>query len=169
MAERYSAPLPCVGEDESRSFQFSSASSSATSGLQRDAGRVAGRGTLAHLVVRQQEIQILGRREQQREAPGNHVLIVHLRAVDQILVIAVALARKHGDFARHFPQTPDIGRRPVGEFMTRRPITISGERLAAEVLHVLQMHRIDDIVVVDAEDRPIGVVDSQDLSRLKIL
>ena len=75
----------------------------------------------------------------------------------------------HGDFARHFPQTPDIGKRPVGDFMTRKPVTISGERLAAEVLHVLQMHRIDDIVVVDAEERPIGVVDSQDLSRLKIL
>ena len=40
----------------------------------------------------------------------------------------------------------------VGEFMTRKPITISGDKLAAEVLHVLQMHRIDDIVVVDAGD-----------------
>ena len=75
----------------------------------------------------------------------------------------------HGDFARHFPQTPDIGRCPVGDFMTRKPITISGDKLAAEVLHILQKHRIDDIVVVDDAKRPIGVVDSQDLSRLKIL
>jgi arabinose-5-phosphate isomerase len=57
----------------------------------------------------------------------------------------------------------------VGDFMTRNPITISGDRLAAEVLRVLQKHRIDDIVVVDDALRPIGVVDSQDLSRLKIL
>jgi arabinose-5-phosphate isomerase len=75
----------------------------------------------------------------------------------------------HGDFARHFPRTPDIGTCPVGDFMTRKPITISGDRLAAEVLRVLQKHRIDDIVVVDGAKRPIGVVDSQDLSRLKIL
>jgi arabinose-5-phosphate isomerase len=75
----------------------------------------------------------------------------------------------HGDFARHFPHTPDIGACPVGDFMTRRPVTISGDRMAAEVLHVLQVHRIDDIVVVDAGEHPIGVVDSQDLSRLKIL
>jgi arabinose-5-phosphate isomerase len=75
----------------------------------------------------------------------------------------------HGDFARFFPQVPDIGGRPVGEFMTRHPITISGDRLAAEVLHVLQKHRIDDLVVVDDGGRPVGVVDSQDLSRLKIL
>lgn len=75
----------------------------------------------------------------------------------------------HGDFARHFPGTPDIGTRSVSDFMTRNPITISGEKLAAEVLQVLQKHRIDDLVVVDSEGRPIGIVDSQDLSRLKIL
>lgn len=75
----------------------------------------------------------------------------------------------HGDFARHFPTTPDIGTRPVGEFMTRNPITISGDKLAAEVLNVLQKHRVDDLVVVDSAGKPIGLVDSQDLSRLKIL
>jgi arabinose-5-phosphate isomerase len=57
----------------------------------------------------------------------------------------------------------------VSEFMTRNPITISGDRLAAEVLQVLQKHRIDDLVVIDAGGIPVGVVDSQDLSRLKIL
>jgi arabinose-5-phosphate isomerase len=75
----------------------------------------------------------------------------------------------HGDFARFFPSHPDIGGRPVSEFMTRNPITIPADKLAAEVLHVLQKHRIDDLVVVDDEGRPLGVVDSQDLSRLKIL
>lgn len=75
----------------------------------------------------------------------------------------------HGDFARHFPNNPGIGSLPVGDFMTRRPITILGDRLALEVLNVLQKHRIDDLVVVDPADRPIGLVDSQDLSRLKIL
>jgi arabinose-5-phosphate isomerase len=75
----------------------------------------------------------------------------------------------HGDFARFFPSFPDIGVRPVSEFMTRGPITISGDKLAAAALQVLQTHRIDDLVVVDSEGRPQGVVDSQDLSRLKIL
>lgn len=75
----------------------------------------------------------------------------------------------HGDFARHFPEHPDIGSKPVGDFMTRKPVTISGEKLAAEVLHVLEQHRIDDLVVVDEAGCPIGIVDSQDLSRLKIL
>lgn len=75
----------------------------------------------------------------------------------------------HGDFARHFPGNPDIGPRAVGEFMTRKPVTLSGDKLAAEVLQVLERHRIDDLVVVNERDEPIGLVDSQDLTRLKIL
>lgn len=75
----------------------------------------------------------------------------------------------HGDFARHYPNHAAIGTMAVGEFMTRNPVTISGDKLAAEVLQTLEHHRIDDLVVVDAENRPIGIVDSQDLTRLKIL
>jgi arabinose-5-phosphate isomerase len=75
----------------------------------------------------------------------------------------------HGDFARHFPTTPDIAARPVADFMTKNPIVIPAGKLAAEVLHVLQTHRIDDLVVVDSAGRPVGIVDSQDLSRHKLL
>lgn len=75
----------------------------------------------------------------------------------------------HGDFARHFPDTPGIGSRPVGDFMTLRPVTITGDKLAAEVLQILERHRIDDLVVLDGEGKPIGIVDSQDLTRQKIL
>jgi arabinose-5-phosphate isomerase len=75
----------------------------------------------------------------------------------------------HGDFARHFPVNPDIGPKAVGGFMTRNPIAIPGDKLAAEVLQILEQHRIDDLVVVNAENEPIGLVDSQDLTRLKIL
>jgi len=75
----------------------------------------------------------------------------------------------HGDFARHFPEHPDIGSRSVGDFMTKSPITIPGDKLAAEVLQILECHRIDDLVVVNENNQPIGIVDSQDLTRLKIL
>jgi arabinose-5-phosphate isomerase len=75
----------------------------------------------------------------------------------------------HGDFARRFPSDPGIGARPVSEVMTRNPVSIGADKLAAEVLVVLEKHRIDDLVVTDAEGRPLGVVDSQDLSRLKLL
>jgi arabinose-5-phosphate isomerase len=75
----------------------------------------------------------------------------------------------HGDFARRFPTDPTIGTRTVSEVMTANPVTIDADKLAAEVLVVLEQHRIDDLVVTDAGGKPLGVVDSQDLSRLKLL
>ena len=53
--------------------------------------------------------------------------------------------------------------------MTRNPITIHADKLAAEVLKVLEQHHIDDLVVTDEGGKPLGVIDSQDLSRLKLL
>ncbi|MCX6962563.1 MAG: KpsF/GutQ family sugar-phosphate isomerase [Verrucomicrobia bacterium] len=75
----------------------------------------------------------------------------------------------HGDFARHFPENPSIGNAPVGDFMSLRPVTVDGDKLAAEALQILERHRIDDLVVLNERRHPIGVVDSQDLTRLKIL
>ena len=75
----------------------------------------------------------------------------------------------HGDFGRHFRQHPDLLERLVSDFMTRSPVTIRADKLAVEVLHLIEQHRIDDLVVVDDANRPIGVVDSQDLARFKLV
>jgi len=75
----------------------------------------------------------------------------------------------HGDFARRYPSDSGIGARPVGEVMTLNPVTIDADKLAAEVLMVLKQHRIDDLVVTEAGGKPLGVVESQDLSRLKLI
>ena len=76
----------------------------------------------------------------------------------------------HGDFARYFQHDPaGLGERAVGEFMTRAPVSIGGERLAVEILALLENKRIDDLVVVDDDGQPIGLVDTQDLTRLKLL
>ena len=73
----------------------------------------------------------------------------------------------HGDLARHYQAHADLGALPVGQFMTQNPITVRGDKLAAEALHVLKTHRIDDLIVVDEDNRPVGIIDSQDLSRLQ--
>jgi len=75
----------------------------------------------------------------------------------------------HGDLGRHFRQHQDLLEREVGEFMTRRPVTIRADKLAVEVLHLIEQHRIDDLVVLDEGQRPIGVVDSQDLARFRLV
>jgi len=75
----------------------------------------------------------------------------------------------HGDFVRHFAANPNIGQESVGKLMTPRPITIHADKLAGEVLVILEQHRIDDLIVIDDNNRPLGMIDSQNLSRLKIL
>ena len=75
----------------------------------------------------------------------------------------------HGDFVRTWQKDPLVGEHPVSQYMTRKPITISGDKLATEVLALLENHRVDDLVVLDADGRPVGLVDTQDLTRLKLV
>ena len=75
----------------------------------------------------------------------------------------------HGDFGRHFENVPDLLERPVCQFMTARPITVGADKLAVEVLRILEKHPIDDLVVVDAANVPVGLVDSQDLARFRLV
>ena len=74
-----------------------------------------------------------------------------------------------GDFVRAFQQHTDISTLPVSQFMSRHPITIGGEQLAGHLLQILEKHTVDEVIVVDAEQRPLGVVDTQDLSKLKLI
>jgi arabinose-5-phosphate isomerase len=75
----------------------------------------------------------------------------------------------HGDFARYFQTDPKVGERLVADLMTLNPVSVHKDRLAVEVLNLLERHRIDDLVVVDDANAPVGIVDSQDLTRLKLL
>ena len=75
----------------------------------------------------------------------------------------------HGDFARGFLLDPLLGDKPVAALMTRRPITVRADALAVEVLKTLGQNRVDDIIVVDAAGKPVGLIDTQDLARCKIV
>jgi arabinose-5-phosphate isomerase len=75
----------------------------------------------------------------------------------------------HGDFVRHFQSDSKVGERVVSDLMTLNPVTIQQQKLAVEVLNLLERHRIDDLIVIDDENKPVGIVDAQDLTRLKLL
>src|SRR6195256_2858649 len=55
----------------------------------------------------------------------------------------------HGDFVRHFQTDPRVGERLVADLMTLNPVVVQQDKLAVEVLNLLERHRIDDLVVVD--------------------
>lgn len=73
-----------------------------------------------------------------------------------------------GDFARAYQRDDQIGSRPVREFMTTDPVRIREDKLAAEALRLLESHPVDDLVAIDESDRVVGLVDTQDLTRLSI-
>ncbi|MEQ1750657.1 MAG: KpsF/GutQ family sugar-phosphate isomerase, partial [Prosthecobacter sp.] len=75
----------------------------------------------------------------------------------------------HGDFVRAFQKDHAIADLPVTQFMTAKPISIQADKLAAEVLATLEKVRVDDLVVLDAAGRPVGMVDTQDLTRLRLV
>ena len=75
----------------------------------------------------------------------------------------------HGDFVRAFQRVANIADEPVSAHMTHQPLCIAQDRLAAEVLAMLENSRVDELVVVDAQGHPVGLVDTQDLSRMHLL
>jgi arabinose-5-phosphate isomerase len=74
-----------------------------------------------------------------------------------------------GDFRRSALAGPDFLRQPVSRFMTRSPKTIAETALAADALRLFEAHKIDDLIVVDARGRPVGLIDGQDLPKFKIV
>ena len=58
---------------------------------------------------------------------------------------------------------------PLKKVMTRKPICIRDDALAVEALKIFNERNIDDLIVVNAKSEPVGLVDSQDLPKLKIV
>ncbi len=74
-----------------------------------------------------------------------------------------------GDFRRSALTGPDFLSKPVSTFMTRSPKTIRDDVLGVEALRLFEAHKIDDLIVVDARGKPVGLIDGQDLPKLKIV
>jgi arabinose-5-phosphate isomerase len=70
-----------------------------------------------------------------------------------------------GDLRRHMSNGTNLRDRRASDVMTRRPVTVSPEMLAAEALHTLEERKITSIVVVDSENLVKGVVHLHNLWR----
>jgi arabinose-5-phosphate isomerase len=74
-----------------------------------------------------------------------------------------------GDFRRRMSTDDALLTRPLKSVMTPKPICIRDSALAVEALKVFNERNIDDLIVVNAKQQPVGLVDSQDLPKLKIM
>jgi arabinose-5-phosphate isomerase len=92
---------------------------------------------------------------------------------------AVALTRADGTLAGIFTDGDfrrtalnggaDFLGQPVAQFMTRGGKTIGADVLAVEALKLFQQFKISDLFALDADGRPVGYIDVQDLPKLKML
>jgi arabinose-5-phosphate isomerase len=74
-----------------------------------------------------------------------------------------------GDLRRLISMQGGIPDRPIKTVMTSCPVTVRPEDLAVDVLKQYEEHNIDDLLVVDLNNRVVGIVDIQDLPKFKIL
>ncbi|HEY7087200.1 MAG TPA: KpsF/GutQ family sugar-phosphate isomerase [Tepidisphaeraceae bacterium] len=75
-----------------------------------------------------------------------------------------------GDLRRLVTDDDDTAlKRPMREVMTRNPKRIGADQLASEAMAVMHEFRIDELPVVDGANKPVGLIDVQDLVVLKML
>jgi len=70
------------------------------------------------------------------------------------------LLAKHGSGAFEFR---------AGDVMTADCKKIRADALAAEATAIFHKYRIDELPVVDADDRPLGLIDVQDIVTIKVV
>ena len=74
-----------------------------------------------------------------------------------------------GDFRRKMSTDENLLARTIKSVMTPDPICVRDTALAVEALKIFNERNIDDLIVVNAKTEPVGLIDSQDLPKLKIM
>ena len=69
----------------------------------------------------------------------------------------------HGDFFRLFHKAGTFADKNVSEVMTRSPKRVQANARVNDALKIMRKHSIDELPVVDSDDRLVGMIDIQDL------
>ena len=74
-----------------------------------------------------------------------------------------------GDLRRLIEKGEDLRHKTAAEVMHAQPRTVGDEALAAEAASLMEAHRITCVLVVDADGRLVGALNSHDLMRAKVI
>lgn len=74
-----------------------------------------------------------------------------------------------GDLRRLILGDPTALNGPISAVMTRSPRTLADDALVRDAVRMVREFRQDEIPVVDAGDRPVGILDVQDLIAMKLV
>lgn len=73
------------------------------------------------------------------------------------------------DLRRLILRNPDELRKPIAEVMTRDPKALSIDALTREAVALFREYRADELPIVDADHKPVGLLDVQDLIAMKLV
>jgi arabinose-5-phosphate isomerase len=74
-----------------------------------------------------------------------------------------------GDLRRTIERHVDLKGLRVDEVMTKNPRTIRAQTLAAEAVHVMEEHKVNQVLVVDERGALVGALNMHDLFRAKVI
>jgi len=74
-----------------------------------------------------------------------------------------------GDLRRTLQKGIDLHATPIASVMTRGPRTIGPDKLAAEAVQLMERHKVNQLLVVDREQRLIGALNMHDLFKAKVI
>ncbi len=74
-----------------------------------------------------------------------------------------------GDLRRHMFDDEEVLSKTLAKVMTPNPVCIRDDALAVEALKVFNQRNIDDLIVVNARHEPVGLIDLQDLPKMKLM
>ncbi|NBD19125.1 KpsF/GutQ family sugar-phosphate isomerase [Aquabacterium fontiphilum] len=74
-----------------------------------------------------------------------------------------------GDLRRRIEAGADLRAQRAVDLMTPAPRTVRDDVLAAEAVALMETHRINTLLVVDADGRLVGAVNTNDLMRAKVI
>jgi len=74
-----------------------------------------------------------------------------------------------GDLRRLILRDPAELSRPIAQVMTRSPRCLPDSSLVRDAVHMFREFRQDEIPVVDADGKPVGLLDVQDLIAMRLI
>ena len=74
-----------------------------------------------------------------------------------------------GDLRRTLQKGIDLHATPIASVMTRGPRTISPDKLAAEAVQIMEAHKVNQLLVVDREQRLVGALNMHDLFKARVI
>lgn len=74
-----------------------------------------------------------------------------------------------GDIRRAFDKQSNLHQTPVHDVMTKNPKTITSDLLAVEALNIMQAFKITSLVVITANQEPIGIIHIHDLLKAGVV